>query len=90
FPSTNRRADVHEACLPLRKRLCFVFGMRYEVGESSYALTARPDGDFRRDYRFIATLDDEIMRDLERDVGYGIIETWDEMLMSMPGAPETD
>ncbi|GKC69355.1 hypothetical protein Tco_1115238, partial [Tanacetum coccineum] len=35
--------------------------------ESSSASTARPDGDFRRDYGFIATLDDEIMRDPKRD-----------------------
>ncbi|GJR24392.1 hypothetical protein Tco_0972919 [Tanacetum coccineum] len=32
----------------------------------------------------------EIMQDLERDVGYGIIETWDKMLVDMPGAPTTD
>ncbi|GKE59778.1 hypothetical protein Tco_1510145, partial [Tanacetum coccineum] len=32
----------------------------------------------------------EIMRDLERDVGYGIIDTWDEMLVDMPGAPTTN
>ncbi|GJY54650.1 hypothetical protein Tco_0446314, partial [Tanacetum coccineum] len=50
LPSTDRRADVHEACLPPRKRLCFAFGLRYEVGESSSAPTARPDGDFNRDY----------------------------------------
>ncbi|GKF52764.1 hypothetical protein Tco_0159674, partial [Tanacetum coccineum] len=80
LPSTDRRADVREAYLPPRKRLCFAFGLRYEVGESSSAPTARPDGDFRRDYGFIATLDDEIMRDPERDVGYGITDTWDEML----------
>ncbi|GJT19825.1 hypothetical protein Tco_0878531 [Tanacetum coccineum] len=41
--------------------------LRYEVGKSSSAPTARPDGHFRRDYGFITTLDDEIMRDLERD-----------------------
>ncbi|GKE67946.1 hypothetical protein Tco_1522107, partial [Tanacetum coccineum] len=58
--------------------------------DSSSALTARPDGDFRRDYGFIATLDDEIMRDPERDVGYGITDTWDEMLMGMLGKPATD
>ncbi|GJR21392.1 hypothetical protein Tco_0969919 [Tanacetum coccineum] len=29
-------------------------------------------------------------RDLERDVGYGIIDTWEEMLVDMPGAPATD
>ncbi|GKE83878.1 hypothetical protein Tco_1557620 [Tanacetum coccineum] len=27
------------------------------------------------------------MRDLERDDYYGIIDTWDEMLVDMPGAP---
>ncbi|GJU34829.1 hypothetical protein Tco_1183183 [Tanacetum coccineum] len=69
LPSTNRRADVREACLPPRKRLCFAFGSRYEVGESLSAPTARPDGDFKRDYGFIAIMDDEIMRDPERDVG---------------------
>ncbi|GJZ08506.1 hypothetical protein Tco_0542789 [Tanacetum coccineum] len=90
LPSTDRSADVREACLPPRKRLCFAFGPRYEVGESSSAPTAKPDGDFRRDYGFIATLDDEIMRDPERDVGDGITDTWDEMLVGMPGAPATD
>ncbi|GJR77915.1 hypothetical protein Tco_0090280 [Tanacetum coccineum] len=29
-------------------------------------------------------------RDLERDVGYGITDTWDEMLVDMPWAPATD
>ncbi|GJX39681.1 hypothetical protein Tco_0252984 [Tanacetum coccineum] len=90
LPSTDRRADVHEACLPPRKRLCFAFGSRYEVGKSSFAPTATPYGDFRRDYGFIATLDDEIMRDPERDVGYGITNTWDEMLVGMLGAPATN
>ncbi|GKD77061.1 hypothetical protein Tco_1339682, partial [Tanacetum coccineum] len=32
----------------------------------------------------------EIMRDLERDVSYGITNTWDEMLVDMPKAPSTD
>ncbi|GKF60016.1 hypothetical protein Tco_0176802 [Tanacetum coccineum] len=35
-------------------------------------------------------MDGEIMRDLERDVGYGIIDTWDEILVDMPRAPATD
>ncbi|GKD24307.1 putative reverse transcriptase domain-containing protein [Tanacetum coccineum] len=47
-------------------------------------------GGFRADYGFVATLDDEIRRDPERDVGYGITDTWDEMLVGMPGAPATD
>ncbi|GJX43090.1 hypothetical protein Tco_0259766 [Tanacetum coccineum] len=32
----------------------------------------------------------EIRHDLERDVGYGITDTWDEMLVDMPGAPFAD
>ncbi|GKC09345.1 hypothetical protein Tco_1000955 [Tanacetum coccineum] len=32
----------------------------------------------------------EIMRDLERDVSYGITDTWDEMLVDMPVAPAND
>ncbi|GJX22252.1 hypothetical protein Tco_0226697 [Tanacetum coccineum] len=90
FAKTAPSEDVRKACLPPQKRLCFAFGLRYKVGESSSAPTARPDVDVRRDYGFIATLDDEIMRDPERDVGYGITNTWDEMLVGMPGAPVTD
>ncbi|GJS14372.1 putative reverse transcriptase domain-containing protein [Tanacetum coccineum] len=41
-------------------------------------------------YGFVATLDVEIRHDQERDVGYGITDTWDEMLVGMPGAPTTD
>ncbi|GJU20133.1 hypothetical protein Tco_1153475 [Tanacetum coccineum] len=89
-PSTDCRADVCKACLPPRKRLCFAFGLGYEVGKSSSTPTARLNGDFRRDYGFIATLDDEIMRDPKRDVGNGITDTWDEMLVGMLGAPATD
>ncbi|GJY62909.1 hypothetical protein Tco_0464369 [Tanacetum coccineum] len=40
--------------------------------------------------RLCVALDDEIRRDPERDVGYGITDTWDEMLVGMPGAPATD
>ncbi|GKF62421.1 hypothetical protein Tco_0182475, partial [Tanacetum coccineum] len=42
------------------------------------------------DYGFVTTMDREIMRDLERDVSYGITNTWDEMLVDMPRAPATD
>ncbi|GKD16547.1 hypothetical protein Tco_1205705, partial [Tanacetum coccineum] len=47
----------------------------YEVGESSSASATRPTGGFRSDYSFIATLDREIRRDPERDIGYGITDT---------------
>ncbi|GJW52294.1 hypothetical protein Tco_0093645 [Tanacetum coccineum] len=78
-----------EVCLPPQKRLCFAFGPRYEVGESSSAAAARPTRGFRADYGFVATMDKDIRRDLERDVSYGIIDTWEEMLVDMSGALAT-
>ncbi|GJV93452.1 hypothetical protein Tco_1541265 [Tanacetum coccineum] len=90
LPSIDCRACVFEVRLPPRKRLCIALGSRYEVGESSSTPIARPTGGFRADYGFVATLDDEIRRDSERDVGYGITDTWDEILVGMPGAPVTD
>ncbi|GKD99315.1 hypothetical protein Tco_1387299 [Tanacetum coccineum] len=90
LPSADHGADRPEVCLPPRKRLCFAFGPRYEVRESSSAAAARPTGGFRADYGFVATIDREIRRDLERDVSYGITDTWEEMLVDMPGAPATD
>ncbi|GJX25990.1 hypothetical protein Tco_0232286 [Tanacetum coccineum] len=90
LPSADHGADRPEVCLPPRKRLYFAFGPRYEVGESSSAPAARPTGGCRADYGFVATINKELMRDLERDVGYGITDTWDEMLVDMPGAPATN
>ncbi|GKC41695.1 hypothetical protein Tco_1059417, partial [Tanacetum coccineum] len=88
--SVDHRADRPEVTLPPRKRLGIALGPRYEVRESSSAAAARPTGGLRADYGFVSTIDKEIMRDLERDVGYGITDTWDEMLVDMPGAPTTD
>ncbi|GJX01975.1 hypothetical protein Tco_0185888 [Tanacetum coccineum] len=88
--STDRRADRPEVTLPPRKRLGIALGPRYEVGESSSTPTARPPGGFRADYGFVTTINREIMRDLERDVGYGITDTWDEMPVDMLGSPATD
>nr|GFC65301.1 hypothetical protein [Tanacetum cinerariifolium] len=58
----------------------------YEVGESSSAAAARPAGGFRSDYGFVATVDREIIRDLEREVGYGITDSWDEIVETLQGA----
>ncbi|GKF62271.1 hypothetical protein Tco_0182325 [Tanacetum coccineum] len=63
LPSTDRRANVREACLPLWKRLFFAFGLRYEMMR---------------------------LCKIQRDVGYGITDTWDEMLVGMLGAPVID
>ncbi|GJS35393.1 hypothetical protein Tco_0533775 [Tanacetum coccineum] len=83
------REEVRALLLPPQKRLGISLGPRYEFRESSSA-AARPTGGLRADYGFVATMDREIMRDLERDVGYGITDTWDEMLVDMPRAPATD
>ncbi|GJY32201.1 hypothetical protein Tco_0415696 [Tanacetum coccineum] len=87
---TPPSVDMPEVCLPPRKRLCFTFGPRYEVEESLSAAAARPTRGFRADFGFVATMDREIRRDRERDVGYGITDTWDEMLVDMPGALAND
>ncbi|GJX92934.1 hypothetical protein Tco_0347520 [Tanacetum coccineum] len=77
---SNRREDKLEVTLPPRKRLGIALGPRYEVEESSSAAAARPTRGLRADYSFVATMDREIMRDLERDVGYGITDSWDEIV----------
>ncbi|GKE44477.1 hypothetical protein Tco_1471761, partial [Tanacetum coccineum] len=68
LPSTDHRADRPEVCLPHKNRLCIALGLRYEVGESSSAPTARPTGGLRADYGFVGTLDDEIRQDPKRYV----------------------
>ncbi|GKC62240.1 hypothetical protein Tco_1089838, partial [Tanacetum coccineum] len=64
LPSADNGADMLEVCLPPQKRLCFTFGPTYEVEESSFTAAARPNGGFRADYGFVATMDREIKRDL--------------------------
>ncbi|GJY56261.1 hypothetical protein Tco_0455376 [Tanacetum coccineum] len=73
--STDRREDIPEVILPPRKRLGIALGLAYEIRESSSAAVARPAGGLRTDYGFVATMDREIRRDPERDVGYGITDS---------------
>nr|GFD30261.1 hypothetical protein [Tanacetum cinerariifolium] len=68
-------------------RLDIALGPRYEVGESSSAAAARPAGGFKADYGFVANVDREIMRDPEREIGYGITDSWDEIVETLQGAP---
>ncbi|GKA93108.1 hypothetical protein Tco_0815094 [Tanacetum coccineum] len=77
---TPSSVDRPKVTLPPQKRLGIALSLRYEVGESSSAPTTRPTGGIRSDYGFVATMDKEITQDLERDVGYGITDTWNEML----------
>nr|GEU65656.1 hypothetical protein [Tanacetum cinerariifolium] len=90
LPFTSHKLDILEVTLLPRKRLCIALGMRYEVDESSFATATRPTGGFRVDYGFVATLENKIRRNPEREVGYEIINTRDEMLVGMPGEPATD
>nr|GFA98160.1 hypothetical protein [Tanacetum cinerariifolium] len=87
LPSASRREDRPKVTLPPRKRLGIALGPRYEVGESSSAAAARPAGGLMADYGFVATMDREIMCDLERGVGYGITDSWDEIVETLQGAP---
>ncbi|GKB95808.1 hypothetical protein Tco_0981945, partial [Tanacetum coccineum] len=87
LPSASRREDRPEVTLPPRKRLGIALGPGYEVGESSSAADARPDGGLRADYGFVVTIDKEIRRDPKIKVGYGITDSWDEIVETLQGAP---
>ncbi|GJZ07536.1 hypothetical protein Tco_0541329 [Tanacetum coccineum] len=90
LPSTDCRADVPEFMLLPWKRLCIAPGPRYEIGESSSAPTARSTGGFRADYGFVATLDAEIRRNLDREIGYGITDVWEDPYEIAEEIPATD
>nr|GEV03318.1 putative reverse transcriptase domain-containing protein [Tanacetum cinerariifolium] len=87
LPSASRREDRPEVTLPPQKRLGIALGPGYEVGESSSAATARPAGGLRADYVFVTTMDREIMRDPEKEIGYGITDSWDEIVEDLQGEP---
>ncbi|GKB60435.1 hypothetical protein Tco_0916621, partial [Tanacetum coccineum] len=85
--STSHREDRPKVTLPPRRRLGITLGPVYEVGESSSAAAARPTGGLRADYGFVSTMDREIRHDPERDVGYRITDSWDEIVETLQGAP---
>ncbi|GJY97826.1 hypothetical protein Tco_0514736 [Tanacetum coccineum] len=87
LPSTSHREDRPEVTLPPWKRLGIALGLRYEVGESLSDVAARSAGGLRAEYGFVATMDREIRRDPEREVGYGITDSWDEIVETLQGAP---
>ncbi|GKD06449.1 hypothetical protein Tco_1181423 [Tanacetum coccineum] len=83
LPSASHRKDRPEVTLPPRKRLGITLGPRYEVGDSLSTAAARLARGLRADYSFVATKDREIRRDLERDVGYGITDSWEEIVETL-------
>nr|GEX81847.1 hypothetical protein [Tanacetum cinerariifolium] len=75
LPSTSYRTDIPKAEMPLQKRACFTtpaFG--FEVRESSAAGAARQPG------LDVAVTDATAGRPMYRKVGYGITDTWDEIV----------
>nr|GEZ10622.1 reverse transcriptase domain-containing protein [Tanacetum cinerariifolium] len=90
LPYTDCRAAVLKVTLLPRKRLCIVLGPRFEVEECSSAPTARPTGGFGANYGFFGTLDVEIRRDLDKEIGYEITDVWEDPNEIAEGIPTTD
>ncbi|GJS11436.1 hypothetical protein Tco_0368232 [Tanacetum coccineum] len=84
LPSHVHDAEIPEMWLPLRKRLCRTApGPGYEVGESSAAGTARrvrPTTARADLYGFADTLEAAPGRPMSRELGYGIRDTWDDLV----------
>ncbi|GJR16909.1 hypothetical protein Tco_0965436 [Tanacetum coccineum] len=84
IPSPVHETEMPEICLPLRKRPRRTTpGPGYEVGESSAAGTARQVGPAtaRADlYGFAEMLDTAPGRQTSRELGYGITDTWDDLV----------
>ncbi|GJX56251.1 hypothetical protein Tco_0286148 [Tanacetum coccineum] len=90
LPSTNYREDVPEVTLPHWKRLCIAIRPRFKVGECSSAPTTRPTRDFRAEYGFVGTLDEDIRRNTDREIGYGITDVWEDPDEITEEIPATD
>ncbi|GJS50221.1 putative reverse transcriptase domain-containing protein [Tanacetum coccineum] len=72
LPSTSHRTDIPEAEMPPQKRACLTTpAPRLEIRESSVAGAARQPG---------TTLEANLRRDRVMETGYGITDTWDEIV----------
>ncbi|GJW00113.1 integrase, catalytic region, zinc finger, CCHC-type containing protein [Tanacetum coccineum] len=84
LPSHIHETEMPEMCLPLRKRPCRTTpSPGYEVRESSAAGTARQVGPTtaRVDlYGFADILEAAPGRRMSRELGYGIRDTWDDLV----------
>nr|GEV92121.1 hypothetical protein [Tanacetum cinerariifolium] len=91
-PDSPTHIEIPKSCLPLRKRLRFASPTpSQEVGESSTVGAARQDEPaVARDdpyslvreelYGFIDSVDVALGRPLSKELGYGITDTWDELV----------
>ncbi|GJZ20330.1 hypothetical protein Tco_0556920 [Tanacetum coccineum] len=84
LPSQIHETEIPEMWLPLRKRLCRTTpGPGCEVGESSAAGAARQFGPTTAEadlYGFADTLEAAPGRRMSRELGYGIRDTWDDLV----------
>ncbi|GJT56012.1 putative reverse transcriptase domain-containing protein [Tanacetum coccineum] len=84
LPSLVHETEIPEICLPLRKRPCCTAPtLRYEVRESSAASVARQDGPAVAKanlYGFIDMVDAAPGRLMSSELGYGITDTWDDLV----------
>ncbi|GKG49981.1 hypothetical protein Tco_0518755, partial [Tanacetum coccineum] len=75
LPSTSQGTNIPEAKMRPQKRVCFTTSASgFEVGESSTVAAARQPG---------PTLEANLRRDRVREMGYGITNTWDEIVEAM-------
>ncbi|GJR54039.1 hypothetical protein Tco_1404560 [Tanacetum coccineum] len=84
LPSPVHETEMPEICLPLRKRPRRTTpGPGYEVGESSAAGAARQFGPTTAEadlYGFTDMLEAAPGRRMSRELGYGIRDTWDDLV----------
>ncbi|GJW43241.1 hypothetical protein Tco_0072040 [Tanacetum coccineum] len=84
LPSQIHETEIPEMWLPLRKRLCRTTpGPGCEVGESSAAGAARQFGPTTAEadlYGFTDMLEAAPGRQMSRELGYGIRDTWDDLV----------
>ncbi|GKA65755.1 hypothetical protein Tco_0765462 [Tanacetum coccineum] len=72
LPSTSYRTNIPEAEMPAQKKASFTTpASRFEVRESSAAAAARQPR---------PTLEANLRRDRVKEIGYGITNTWDEIV----------
>nr|GEX11109.1 hypothetical protein [Tanacetum cinerariifolium] len=76
------REEILEADMPLRKRLCTAHTSTYELGESFATAAARLREPVRDDlYRVVDNVErGEGSTSAAMEIGYGIIDTWDDLV----------
>nr|GEX31674.1 hypothetical protein [Tanacetum cinerariifolium] len=93
LPSTTHREDIPEADMSLQKMAYFTAPTcRFEVGESSAHAARQPRSDVthKTNYSFVDIVDVTPGRPMSREVGYGIMDVWLDMVGDMEGrAPTT-